>query len=100
MKRALVLVALLGCDKGQTDRERDCAKVRALFEPAPGTPPRRYRAEGDLLRQLELRDAEVRAAAGHVAIDTELLFLDAPDPRLAGYARLAKLCNLKPKPRE
>jgi hypothetical protein len=93
----LVLVALLGCDKGQTERQRDCAKARELFEPGPA---RRYRPGGDpdsKAAKLALRDAEVRSAVHEILIDQELLLLDEPDRRSDAYGRLTKLCNLKPR---
>ena len=113
MKRALVLVALLGCDKGQTDRERDCAEVRKiLMGPNPTDMPRRYweydpakrgsaalldMSPFDRLRKLEYRDAGVRDAVNAYVSDTGWTFYtpySAEAETSSSRTTLAKLCGL------
>ena len=116
MKRALVLVALLGCSKGETARERDCAAVRKILDEhrlptGTGTPSRQWdyskreepaqlrdETQFDRLRKLDYRDAEVRAAVTAMVDETGFQFYspyrratDAPN----ASDRLAKLCGLQ-----
>jgi hypothetical protein len=107
----IVDLALLGC--GRSDRERDCAKVRAILDPPrTGGAPRRdydYSQAGadapfvdmtpfERLRQLELRDREVREAV-HAMVDDAIIQTYSPY-RVQGAPssaadRVADLCGLR-----
>ncbi len=97
-------VLLAAC--GPSDRERDCADVRAIFEPAPPLPRRNYdydqsvairdEAPFNRLREMHYRDPEVRDAVLAMTSESGLQFyspyrVESAEPTAAD--RLAKLCG-------
>lgn len=101
------------CTRGTSDRERDCAEVRAhldgmAFDLVPDADGNGIRDEG-LLKALEQRpyhDPAVQAAVRDLVHETGAAFFapaDADAAELArqrariAYARLAKLCALQPR---
>jgi hypothetical protein len=118
MRRTLVLAAaaLLGCSKGDSAREHDCAAVRHILEaPNPTDTPRRYwdyeapkhgetaildASPYERLRKLDYRDEEVRAAVNAFVSETGWTFYtpySAEADSSSAKARLAKLCDLPVK---
>src|SRR4051812_38675093 len=67
MTRALTLLFLVACSKGQASRDNDCKAIKAIVGKTPGDMPRRYRntiVEGsfDELNKLALGDPGVKKA--------------------------------------
>ena len=116
MKRVLLVITLLGCSMGASDRERDCVAVRKIVEEnrlptGTGTPSRywdyskreepaqlRDETQFDRLRKLDYRDAEVREAVKAMVDETGFQFYspyrlatDAPN----ASDRLANLCGMQ-----
>jgi hypothetical protein len=87
MTRALPLLFLVACSKGQASREADCKAIKAIVGKTPGDMPRRYRntiVEGsfDELNKLALGDPGVKKAVRERDA-TELILLcnlDGRDP--------------------
>lgn len=109
---AAMVVLFVGC--GPTDRERDCAKVRAILEaPNPTDPPRRYwdysrpqRGSAAIfdpspytrLREQHFRDPEVQSAVRAFVDETGWTFYtpySAEAETSSSKARLGKLCGLR-----
>jgi hypothetical protein len=103
---ALLLMLAPGC--GQSARDRDCATVREILEPAPAEPRRSYDYQAERkvtfpplerLRQATWQDEAVRAAVqamlGEAGSIQSYSHYRRETERQSAADRLAELCGLR-----